>query len=496
MEEYRDEILSQKDCSIIEKLPIQVAYTNRLCALSKFSEAIELSLDLLKELGCNLIPHRSLVTLQAIASLKSTINMAKKIVPEDFCQSHPLLTDPHQKAIIQALSNLSYAGYMSSKPLVQGLAATRVVQITMKHGINDGSAIAFASLGLIAKSAFGDFATASLLANTAQLLQYRDPYNFQTAGSLFVAYFFSIGWSVPLHDLFKPTKDAYLTGMRAGNNDYGFWCLFLHHVVLPLQTGRPLGTILARCPECLYQMEDYQMDEHCFYTRLEWQFCLNLAGQAEDPMKLRGGIFNDNMAEETIPLHIANVNAAQIELWVIYRAYEQAAELAIECGESYCKLTNLTFRCMPETFYRGLALYAGYRDTKQRKYKKHAKRACKKLALWETKGVPGVVHYHALLNAEQAAVDNKYKDADLRYQKAIKLAASLGYLNCAALFNERYADFLQQKGPYFESRSGDVVFRLGEAMRYYKEWGAVLKVEEIRKKKIICLSKAKLRRGA
>ncbi|CAJ1939498.1 unnamed protein product [Cylindrotheca closterium] len=496
MEEYRDEILSQKNCSIIEKLPIQVAHINRLCASSKYSKAIELSLDLLKELGCNLIPHRSLVTLQAIASLKSTINMAKKIVLEDFCQSHPLLTDPHQKAIIQALSKLAYAGFMNSNTFVSALATTRIIQITMKYGINSDSSVAFATLGLIAKSAFGDFATAAFLANTSRLLQYRDPNNFHTADALFLSYVFSIGWSVPLQDLQQPMKLGYLAGMRAGNNDYGFWCLLKYHVLLPLHTGRPLGTILARCPECLYQFEDYHLDEQCFYTRLNWQICLSLTGRAQGPTRLHGGIFNDNMDNETIPLRIATVKKAQVELWVLYGAYKQAADLAIECGDSYDKLSNLSFMCMSETFYRGLALYAAHCDTKQRKYKKHAKRARKKLALWETKGVPGVVHYHALLNAEQAAVDKKYKDADLRYQKAIKLAASTGYLNCAALFNERHANFLQQKGPYFESRSDDVVFRLGEAMRYYKEWGAVLKVEEIRKKKLIFASKAKLRRGA
>lgn len=268
------------------------------------------------------------------------------------------------------------------------------------------------------------------------------------------------------------------------------------HVMLPLNTGKPLGAILERCPECLYQMEDYQLDDHCFYTRLSWQVCLNLTGQAREPMRLHGGIFNDNVDEETIPLRIASVKKAQIELWVVYGAFEKAAELAIECGDSYGKLSSLSYVCISETFFRGLALYAAHRETNQRKYKKHAKRARNKLGVWKLKGVPDVVHFHGLLNAEQAAVDEEYEVADLHYQKAIELAVSAGYLNCAALFNERYAIFLQQNDPFCESRSDDAIFRLGEAMRYYREWGAIAKVEAIRKKKMIYSSKQKLRRVA
>lgn len=81
-------------------------------------------------------------------------------------------------------------------------------------------------------------------------------------------------------------------------------------------------------------------------------------------------------------------------------------------------------------------------------------------------------HYEKLLDAENYAIRGKYIKAETNYQEAIKLAAKTGHLHHAGLFNERYADLLQ-----IMKDGNEAVYRLEEAIRWYTEWGATLKVE-------------------
>lgn len=96
---------------------------------------------------------------------------------------------------------------------------------------------------------------------------------------------------------------------------------------------------------------------------------------------------------------------------------------------------------------------------------------------WEKNGNPNVKHFDVMLRAEQAALDRRYDLADKLYKEAIVCAAHPGFLQHAALFNERYADYrLTERGDKEDGR-----YYLAEAIRYYIEWGAVGKAERLQK---------------
>jgi hypothetical protein len=54
--------------------------------------------------------------------------------------------------------------------------------------------------------------------------------------------------------------------------------------------------------------------------------------------------------------------------------------------------------------------------------------------------------------------------------------ARTGHLHHAALSNERYADYR-----LLRSDIDDAKYHMSEAIRYYREWGAVGKAEQLRK---------------
>ena len=120
-----------------------------------------------------------------------------------------------------------------------------------------------------------------------------------------------------------------------------------------------------------------------------------------------------------------------------------------------------------------VALFAMARKTKRFKYIRAAYRVRKKIVSWAKSGNPNVKHYECFLEAEHTALKGKKSAAKVKYEAAIRKAARTGHLHHAALFNERFADFLR----YDLSEEEESSYRLREAIRWYGEWGAKRKVE-------------------
>ncbi|KAL3934394.1 MAG: hypothetical protein SGBAC_009883 [Bacillariaceae sp.] len=135
--------------------------------------------------------------------------------------------------------------------------------------------------------------------------------------------------------------------------------------------------------------------------------------------------------------------------------------------ETHCNLQR-RHGIMQETFHRAISLYVAARRTKKGKYKKHAKKIHKTIRNWKKEGVPNVVYYCIFLDAEKAALAGKHEEAETQYQKAIQFVGRSGYLHHAALFNELYSDFLLRE----KKNEDEARYRLGEAIRYYDDWGA------------------------
>ncbi|KAL3940858.1 MAG: hypothetical protein SGBAC_004686 [Bacillariaceae sp.] len=116
------------------------------------------------------------------------------------------------------------------------------------------------------------------------------------------------------------------------------------------------------------------------------------------------------------------------------------------------------------------------RKTGKRKYKSRAANVRKKIAKWAAKGNPNAKDYDMLLRAEQAVLNHKYSTADDLYKKAIVHAARIGHLSHVALYNERFAEYRLE----VHGERNDYEYHIREAMRYYTDWGAVGKAEQLR----------------
>ena len=164
--------------------------------------------------------------------------------------------------------------------------------------------------------------------------------------------------------------------------------------------------------------------------------------------------------------------AQKSQIYAICGEHQKGADLAISKGDDFWKKLPCYPLVMSDRFYKGVSLFDVARKTKRRKYMVHAKREFDAVERLVKKGNPNARHYLALLEAELAALHGKGDRALIQYEASAILAARAGFIQDAALINERFGEFLLNE----MSDRDQASFRLEEAIKLYQEWGASAKV--------------------
>lgn len=477
-ETYSNEVLNRKDCSTMEKLPLKMAQAAKICTVDlKFNETIVICLDILKELGCNLVWTRATVPMQAISALMRTIKMAKKApAPQVLFERLGTMKDPKHRAIMTLIARLGYACYNAENIFLNVLGVCKTVEMTLKYGVNEYSASGLTGLGMMALAVQQDFETATTFAEMGLALQ-KAVRTSRESEATYIAHTYALAWTKPIQASMAPFEAGYASGMRTGDTTYGMWNLLAHHVWLPYIMGKRLGPILEQCPKLLTQMEEVSQPEQATVLRMFWQMFVNLTTpSSKHEGKLEGDIFSSEKFVGKGAVYVGTIHLVQGEL-LVFNDFEGAAKRAMKGGDKFAKLAPGIFFVMIEIFHRAVSLYAMARQTKKRKYKVQANKLARTIEKWMDRGNPNVKYYHLLLSAERAALDKKFDIAEGHYKKAIVLAARTGHMHHAGLCNERYADFLLKQ----LSNEEEAKYRTKEAIRFYEAWGAVGKVESLQK---------------
>lgn len=473
MDKYADEVVSRADCSTLEKLPLYYAQSYKLCTMElRYTETIEFCLKVLKELGCKLVPSKTMLPVHAIVSLMKTVRMARKVEKTFYRDLQPM-TDAKRKASMLFLNRLFYASYLSKNDFLLILSVTRMVQITLKYGISSVSGPAYASLGLVTAAILQDYDTASFFAETGMTIQKRTNSKYNESITIHTANFAALPWTKPLQACIPSFLEAYNCGAQSGNTSYSMWALSMYHLFVPTQMGKPLTSIEENLSRSIAQMEELQQEDQALYMRMQGQMVLNLMGKSDETVLLKGQLFDSEGWVPATPNHSAVLEYQQLSLFVYFKDFEKGADLALSYGNQFAQNFPAHFLCQSETFLRGMCLFAMARLTNKRKYKYPARHILKTISKWLENGNPNVQHYYCLLSAENAALNRKYKVAEAFYKESIVLAGRTGNLSHAALSNERYSDFLCNVVPDRD----EAQYRLDEALKYYRDWGAKAKVE-------------------
>ncbi|CAJ1941257.1 unnamed protein product [Cylindrotheca closterium] len=475
-ERYCCEVLSRTDLDIMESLPLKLARASTLSSVElKFDEAVSYGLDVLKDLGCRVFISRKILKAKAIMSLFRTIRRVKKL-PSDHFDHAKMMENERELGIAKLLERVAVSAYLSGDIMLTVLCASKLVEGSLQHGLNEASASSLSGLATMAIVALQDFKTATKFNEMAlSLLQkHRQMRNGET---MFKAYTHGHVWVKPLESCLPALWDAYQCSIRAGDSEFASWNLLLHQVLIPFYFGNPLPQILARCPGVMRQLEEGAQSQQILVHKIIWQTMANLHDSAcREPWKLEGEIFRDTDNIEKNNLYAGTVLLAQGELLLFHGNCRTAADMALKNGDAFQKLVPANFANMFETFHRALSLYAMALRTRKKKYKKEARRVRRMLTKWVLAVEnPEFDYFKTALDAEQFAVEKKYDEAEKHYDEAIKSATLRGHLYHTGLFHERYSEYL-----FVElSNRWKSDEQLREAIDCYKEWGADGKVEAL-----------------
>eukprot|EP00980_Cylindrotheca_fusiformis_P024223 scaffold11662_cov117-Cylindrotheca_fusiformis.AAC.2 len=483
MEGYTEEVLSRSNYSTLEKLPLYMTKFRKLCGVDrKYNETIVSCVAILKKLGFSMVWNSYTLPYKAKFAFIRTVRRAMK-VPKGFYESPIKMTDPRHQAIMNVLARIKIAAFQSSDKFLVVLSTTRMIEMTMVLGVHPSSGDAYSSLAVLTVATSGNLEAASHFAETSLIIQNAVSSRYTETKTLFTLNFGVFPWIHPIPTCLKQLYRGYMLGMQSGNTEIAMWNLLMQSIVFPYVMGKALSFIEDIAPHSIAQMEELKQSEQALYARMWYQAVLNLVGKSRETVVLNGSEFEVETLK-TLEYPNPNLSFAMIscELLVFFGDFESAAEAALSRGNMFAETFPGLITSMMESFHRGLALYVMARKTKKRKYKKAANKVRKMIRTWIQRGNPNVKHHYMLLSAEHAALTKDFEQATSLYQKAIVLAGRSGHLHHTALFNERYADFLMEELGDEE----EALYRIEEATRYYKEWGAMRKVGLLLEKTIAC----------
>jgi predicted ATPase len=480
------EVLKQDACdSWSDKLRAYTALIDSVYISGDLEEAMRLSLDVLRQLGCKFPKNRVVISIATIVNLVRSTRAIKAYKIDDV-NKIAIMADPQKAAAMKFLDKFVSVCYTSGSNLLT-LGILQNVQWSMQYRLSMFTPPALAMTGAILLTYLSDFEGGTRYAQAALLaLEQLNGRTVVAARTMMVANVFVLSWTKPKASVQKELLRTYEIGMQTGDTDSAFWAIH-YHILLAFHSGRSLANLEAECLIYARHAEELKRGQVVVYIQLLLQAFLNLRGACEDPLVLTGTAMNQ---EECLALAARTdnqvlrgcVNALQSQLYMFYGRHDLGSKLAIAMGSKLTTIMPGSPYASEDPFCRAMSLFALARRTKwylqRQKYQRHAKRAASVIKRWAQKGNPNLRHLDMLLDAEAAALRGDKAQAKKFYESAVVRAARGGFLHHAALANERYGDFLWQD--MSRDNEDEARFRLDEAIRFYTEWGAETKPDRIR----------------
>jgi hypothetical protein len=295
---------------------------------------------------------------------------------------------------------------------------------------------------------------------------------------VFIAHHFVLHWVDPIAASLKAYRHGYKVGLRTGDIENAMLCI-MHHCDQAANIGRALPKVVSDLETYSQQAKDFDLEYYYTHFLPHRQFAMNMMGDSDNPVVLTGKAMNqEELFATKQPLLICNSRLVIMWLAVYFGEYELAWEMAESSRDAKDVMIG-TYQIWRSAFFEGLALFSLARATKEKVWRSRARRVVKQIKTWEKRGNVNCVHFVAVFEAEQAAVDGKVDKARHAYGQAISKAGKLGFLNDRALFNERAGAYLLGVGD--DDSMYWAKHYLQEAYQLYAEWEAWGKTAHLRK---------------
>ena len=455
-----------------DTLQVRATHVHSLSTSYKMREALEEALDILRHLGEHFpsTPRKHNVVIEVMRTrhlLRSKTN--------EMILRLPLMENVDKVAALQIL-NLIFPVAYRTNPMLNALFASRMLQLTLRFGLNAISTVAFASFASMLASFYKNKNDAYRCSELAMVLLERFEAKEYIARLHVFVYAEVLPYKTSLRELCPYLLQAYHTGIETGDIQFAMVAAMMFEGYI-FFSGERMEPIEKETRGFNEKAEELKQTTALGLLRPDLKLLQILMGKIEKPSRLEMLSSDLQLAVEAGDKSTACViHFLRLTLNFIFCDFEAAAVEA-KATEEMLQLPYvhpglsclLTFHCL------ALLVVAPCRRVLARRRLLHAVK--KSMSLLESFSlcVPeNCLHSLNLVQAELALVNGQINLARTKFIIAISVATSFKDLMIHAIACERYSSFLKDQGD-----QAGALDNIREAHSTYKAWGAIAKVQKM-----------------
>ena len=466
-----------------EKLPLYIIQMESLASEGFDKEATKVGTETLRLLG-EPIPRR--VNLcNVVMEYWKTHRLLMGKCDEDLL-ALPELKNSRKLMALKIMSLLGGYAYTANQPLLIVMLGLKEMILILRSGLSKFSAEAFATFGILSGQ-MGNFDVAFRYGNLAQSLAAKYKSRHHNARSLLAVHFFLWHLRRPAHESIEPLLKAHRLSMENGDIRNAAFSFF-SYIYCYISCGLPLGPVIQDTKKFRLELGDHAQDLMYKLTSVAYQTLLNLVNvDCKNPLKLTGSALDEDLILKETEVTTNTIVAQNIYLQkAILANYFVDFKLAGEMAEKIWKhennlLKGCDFTSTGVTYFvlglsaLGMRRVPGINRHYQRKSQRYSRKYTQRLKQWVTQSEPNVYHMYLILLAEEAALSKEKIDfVKSAYDKAIRSALRSGFLQNAALAEERCALFFFDVGD-----TDNAEYYLRQSYCHYDEWGSAAKLQQL-----------------
>ena len=484
------EIVDKQAKTIMERVRVYEVKINSYKANNDLTSAIDIGIEALQLLGKKLPRHPS--KLQVMAGLAVTELRLKKISHEQILKL-PDMDDEEQFAAMRIMVNLTPSAYWA-EPNLLPILAFDLIDLSLKHGLNELSGYVFAGYGIILCGVLERMRRGQDYADLGLALSERFESKQWITQIVDPVYALILHWNKHVDGGLSPLRDSFYIGLETGENEFA--CVNANiYCTNSLLSGKPLPSLEKETETFSKSFLRLKQGTQFHYNEVYRQTMQCLMGNAENSSVLQGDAFDTKtllpikeQRKDKSGLFMIYFN--QTVLSSFFGEYDQALSNA-EKAMSYVEAVLSKFEIPNLYFYRSLAAlklienaslqsesspieYDALSKKQKKKYLKIARYGIKKLWFYSRFAPENYSHKALILEAQLSLVQDRFEQSRDFLDRAIKKANEYGFVHEEALAYELggksyLRQDLEDLGAYY----------LTQAFSLYKLWGAQGKVDQL-----------------
>ena len=444
----------------------------------RFDDGVEAGLEALAFLGIVCPQSVQQIGEQAQAEHHAiAVHMGERR-PADLFDA-PVATDPAVIATIGLLVDLLPCTFVARTELYPWLMY-KAINLSLQYGNTEKSCVAYSGYAVILASRLGDLENGYAFSELA--LHLNDKFNdVRMKGPLLFLHgnYFNF-WRQSFSANIPIMETAFRSCLEVGDLVWAGYSAY-RTIWQLVEKGDCLETVQKAANRYATFAQQSRNDTAHQAIRLEQQFIACLQGTTREQASFSDGGFDEATCIEAF--HQARFRSGTafyhvMKQWTsfIYRRYGDALDSANQAAAMQDVMTSMPIEA-DHYFFHALTLTALYTQVtaeQQLLFMQTLKEHLAKLKQWAKNCPENFLNRYVLAAAEVARVEGRDMDAMQRYEQAIRLAATHGFVQNEALANELAAYFYRTRG---SGRSADAYLRQAHAC--YMHWGATGKVKQL-----------------